>query len=234
MPADIANPLEEEYQRKVRINGTDKQINNRAVVLESDAANWGSEQTVYVFAPDDPRSEGDRVVVTQHSVISVDERFDAVDVRNVEVLVRDNDTPGIFVTQVEAGTDIEDGRTLVIEGTSVTELTDEVLVRLAKAPDAAVGADSADVIVVNLNLDEESDEAIRLIDVLSDPRFDASARTITHVTTSATRTRVMPSLPSNSIRWQRLTLTATTCSRTCAPDRACWMSRSLTTRLRVR
>ena len=36
--------------------------------------------------------------------------------RNVEVTVRDNDTPGVMVTAGQPGTTIEDGATLVIEG----------------------------------------------------------------------------------------------------------------------
>ena len=39
----------------------------------------------HVYAVDDTRSEGDRVVVAQHSVISEDDSFDAARVRNVEV-----------------------------------------------------------------------------------------------------------------------------------------------------
>ena len=50
--------------------------------------------------------------------------------------MRDNDTPGVFVTQVQPGTSTEDGRTVVIEGDATTALTDELLVRLAAAPGA--------------------------------------------------------------------------------------------------
>ena len=110
-----------------------------------------------------------------------------MDVRNVEVQVRDNDTPGVYVTEVEPGTSVEDGRTLVIEGADIaqnliadsadpndyTGLRDEILVQLAKAPEAG------DVIVVKLVLDAEDDAAIKLLDVLADPRFDEAARTIT-------------------------------------------------------
>ena len=40
---------------------------------------------------------GERVVVVQHSVISADPNFDGIAVRNVEVLLRDNDTPGLLI-----------------------------------------------------------------------------------------------------------------------------------------
>ena len=63
--------------------------------------NWNQEQKVFVYAPDDPRSEGDRVVVIQHSVISNVAKYDATDVRNVEATVIDNDTPGVRVTEID-------------------------------------------------------------------------------------------------------------------------------------
>jgi hypothetical protein len=160
------NPQFPAFQRDIIVNGIPDVINNRAVVLTFDHDNWDQEQTVYVFAPDDPRAEGDRVVVSQHTVISdiigvapVDyvDPFDAADVRNVEVMVRDNDTPGVYVTEVEPGTSTEDMRTLVIEGDSTTQLTDEILVQLAKEP--------ANDVVVRLFLDEDSNEDIALFDV---------------------------------------------------------------------
>ena len=132
---------------------------NRALVLEFTPSDWDDRQWVYVFAVDDPRSEGDRVVVVQHSTISQDEEFDAVAVRNVEVSLRDNDTPGVYVTQVKPGTSDEDGRTLVIEGSQFgvdyTGLEDELLVALQKDPGALT-------ITVKLVLDAESQQAISL------------------------------------------------------------------------
>jgi hypothetical protein len=176
-PADINNPLDSEFQRTIILNGVSTQIDSRAVVLTFDHTNWNLAQDVFVFAPDDTRAEGDRVVVVQHSVISNVVEYDAVDVRNVEVKVRDNDTPGVYVLEVEPGTSIEDGRTLVIEGgdfiSNPTGLTDEVLVQLAKAPEVG------DIIVVKMNLDAEDDAQIKLIDVLSDARYDEAAGTIT-------------------------------------------------------
>ena len=117
--------------------------------MRFDHLNWASDQTVFVYAPDDTRSEGDRIVVSQHTVISADTAFNGVDVRNVEVTVRDNDTPGILVTEIELGSynpltkiGTEDARSLVIEGDNVTQLTDEILLQLATAPELG------DVIVV--------------------------------------------------------------------------------------
>jgi len=157
--ADPDALLQTQFERTVTIDGRTFQVPNRAVVLKFTATDYG-QKTVYVFAKDDDRAEGDRVVVTQHSVISTDARFDAVDVANVEVQLRDNDTPGVYVTQVTPGTTTEDGRTLVIEGDATTGLSDEVLVRLAKAPTAEV--------VVKLVLDAASDQQIALLD-LADP-----------------------------------------------------------------
>ena len=188
-PADITDPLDTEFQRKITVNGVTTYIDNRAVVLTFDHTNWYDAQEIFVFAPDDTRSEGDRIVVVQHSVISNVDEYDAADVRNVEVQVRDNDTPGVYVTEVEPGTNIEDGRTLVIEGDVIaqnlitdnadpkdyTGLNDEVLVQLAMAPEVS------DVIVVKMTLNAEDNAQIKLIDVDNLPasRFDEAAGTIT-------------------------------------------------------
>ncbi|HET9217470.1 MAG TPA: Calx-beta domain-containing protein, partial [Terriglobia bacterium] len=146
-----------DFERHIVVNGQAVDVPQRSVVLKFTAANWQVDQTVNLFAVDDTRSEGDRFVVVQHSVISDDARFDATDVRNVEVEVRDNDTPGVYVTEVQPGTSMEDGRTVVIEGDSTTQLTDQVLVQLATQPE--------DDVVVRLFLNESSDEAIRVLNV---------------------------------------------------------------------
>ncbi len=181
-PAVMNNPVDADFQRLVVINGVPTLIPNRAVVLTFTPGNWHQAQQVFIYAPDDNRSEGDRVVVSQHTVISADDTYDGMAVRNVEVAVRDNDTPGIRVTEIEQGSFdpmtgqfIEDRRTLVIEGDAVTELRDELLVQLATGR----GIDPGDEIVVRLNLDEDSDQQIRVFNPLDDPRFDVDARTIT-------------------------------------------------------
>ena len=108
-----------DFKRFKVVNGVLVDENNRALVFTFTAApggTWKTDQQVFVYAVDDPRSEGDRVVVVQHSTISDNPKFDQVQVRNVEVMVRDNDTPGIYVTQVTPGTNDEDQRSIVIEG----------------------------------------------------------------------------------------------------------------------
>ena len=140
-----------------------------------DSGDWDERQWVYVLAVDDLRSEGDRLVVIQHSTISSNPAFDAVAVRNVEVSVRDNDTPGVYVTAVTPGTTNEDKRTVTIEGAcfdpavdkvphdepigghadQYTGLNDELLVQLQKDPGLAN-------VRVKLVLDAESQQAIQL------------------------------------------------------------------------
>ena len=56
-------------------------------------------------------------------------------------------------------TNIEDGQSLVIEGSPTTQLTDEILVQLQTAPEVG------DIIVVKLFLNEASDEDIQIFDV---------------------------------------------------------------------
>ncbi len=171
--ADLNAPVPGDFQHIAMVDGQPLTVNDRALVLSFDASNWNIEQQVFVYAPDDPRAEGERIVITQHSVLSDDPDFDGVAVRNVEVSVRDNDTPGLYVTEVAAGSSIEDGTTRVIEGDATTELADEVLVQLAKAPESGT-------VIVDLLLDADSDRQISLRNLdTSDDRFDPLDRTLT-------------------------------------------------------
>ena len=154
-----------DFQRTITVNGTPMQVDNRAVVLTFDASNWNQEQTVYVFAPDDLRSEGDRVVVVQHSVISNVDIYDAADVRDVKVEVFDNDTPGVFVNEVDAN-GLIDGQTIVIEGDATTQLTDEIQLKLAKPPA------SGESVVVDIVLNDFADKAIKFTNLTSDSRLE--------------------------------------------------------------
>ena len=166
--ADCDDPAD--FQRYVYLNSdTLTGVAQRSVVLTFSGANWNVDQRIYVLAVDDQRSEGTRVVAISHSVISTDARFDGTLVRNVEVSVRDDDTPGVTVQPVQPGTSIEDDRTVVIEGNSTTALLDELLVRLAAAP--AFGT-----VNVRLSLDAESDQAISISS--TDNRYDAATRTL--------------------------------------------------------
>ncbi len=172
-----------DFKRYRWINGVLVDEANRALVFTftgGPGGTWQTDQKVFVYAVDDPRSEGDRVVVVQHSTISENPKFDQVQVRNVEVMVRDNDTPGIYVIQVAPGTSEEDQRSMVIEGgcfnpatdpkpvdnvdnpTCVglapkvyTGRTDEILIQLQKNPGTAT-------IRVKLVLDPASQQMIQL------------------------------------------------------------------------
>ncbi|MFZ0529764.1 MAG: hypothetical protein WAL91_04410, partial [Propionicimonas sp.] len=181
-----------EFHRYVYRNNLLYSVGNRALVLTFTVTDYATPQWVYVYAVDaftdtlagvsnieaDARAEGDRVVVLQHTVVSADANFNGTTVRNVEVSVRDNDTPGICVTPVTPGTSTEDGRTLVIEGSNdpavggaYTGQDDEVLVQLAMDPGAGV------TIVISLTLDAGSAQALTLAS--TDPRWNLAAQTIT-------------------------------------------------------
>ena len=172
-----------EYQRHPFVHSsTASDIPARSVTLRFDDTNFTQKQWIYVFAVDDPRSEGDRVVVVQHSVISDDAAFDFEAVRNVEVRVLDNDTPGVYVTEVQKGTDIEDQHTIVVEntyygdvggGATYTGLDDEVLVALAK--EVPFGFH----VQVEVQLDPDSAQALVLWNPLGDSRFNPNAGTRT-------------------------------------------------------
>ncbi|WP_201742286.1 hypothetical protein [Mangrovicoccus ximenensis] len=187
------------FLRDFTLDGDDLAVANRAVVLRFDASNWDLAQDVHLWAVDDARAEGDRVVVVQHSVISTTSAdYDAVDVRNVEVELRDNDTPGVLV--IEADPDsvtvdgdgnvdgyVEDGRTLTIEGDATTGFGDIVLVKLAKE------VESGQVVIkVNLgdltgnpDLKALTDQAVTLENVAGSSRFDAATGTIIFDNTAA-------------------------------------------------
>ncbi len=183
-----------EFRRYVYRDGVLTPVDNRGLVLTFTTADYATPQWVYVYAVDefadtlvgtpnselDARAEGDRVAVIQHTVISADSDFNGTAVRNVEVTVRDNDTPGVYVIPVTptTGSTTEDGRTLVIEGKNdpsvggvYTGQNDQVLVQLAMDPGAGV------TIKVALTLDADSAEAISLSS--ADSRWDVATATIT-------------------------------------------------------
>lgn len=142
-----------DFLRARTVAGATDRVANRAVVLTFDASNWSVDQYVWLFAVDDTRAEGDRVVTVNHSVISADAAYHGTDVRNVEVTVRDNDTPGVQVIAIDPLTGNEDARTIVVEGTGAAALTDQMLVQLATAP-------TAGTVRVQVVLDAVADAAI--------------------------------------------------------------------------
>ncbi|MDQ0612685.1 hypothetical protein QF046_000326 [Microbacterium sp. W4I4] len=158
-----------DFQRHYLRNGVIVDEAGRAVVLTFDAANWNTPQRVYVRAYDDLRSEGDRTVVVQHSVIAADPiadaEFDGATVRQVNVRVYDDDTPGVYVSHVEPSasctavhaTCVLDDRGVVIEGSTTTQRTDQVLVQLAKDPGGLT-------ITVRISMDAASQRILQILD----------------------------------------------------------------------
>ena len=118
--------------RQVLLNGATDQVSNRSLVLcFSDVATpgcslWSTDQTVWLWAVNDARAEGTRIVTASQSVVQRNcdptkplTCYDGAIVRNVEVTVYDNDQPDILVTQLDP-TDPTHTRTdtgsLVLEG----------------------------------------------------------------------------------------------------------------------
>jgi Ca2+-binding RTX toxin-like protein len=159
-----------EFQRHYVVNGVVYDANGRAVTLTFTPGDWSTPQRVYLWAVDDPRAEGDRTVVLQHSVISADARFHRAAVRQVNALVYDNDTPGVYAVPVTPGGTELDGQTLVIEGSSATERTDDLLLSLAKAPEAG------QKIYVKISMDADSQRLLTLdFSAISGTRWAAYA-----------------------------------------------------------
>ena len=145
-----------DYDRDIQLNGGLVHIPARAIVLVFDSTHWqkADAKTVSVGAVDDTLAEGDRTVTISHSVLSADPYFNHAIVRNVEVLVRDNDQPGIIVTQLDPttagglakyGNHQADNASIVLEGTLVppdappaTGVQDLYAVELAKAPTSGI------------------------------------------------------------------------------------------------
>jgi hypothetical protein len=171
-----------DFQRHYIRNGVVVDEAGRAVVLTFTPGNWSTPQRVYIRAYDDLRSEGDRTVVVQHSVIAQDKIADAefhgAAVRQVNVRVYDNDTPGVYVTHIEPSTEnpgtapnspseiacaanaqncVLDDRGIVIEGSSTTQRTDQILVQLAKDPGALT-------ITVKITMDADSQRLLQILD----------------------------------------------------------------------
>ncbi|UUT35874.1 hypothetical protein [Microbacterium elymi] len=112
-------------------------VANRSIVLHFTATDWNIAQTVWLAAANDTTPQGDIVVAIAHSVISADPTFAGAVVRDVLATVRDNLTPGVEIVQQDAAGQ-PDGHTTVIEGTTVTQLTDTFTLALAHAPTGTV------------------------------------------------------------------------------------------------
>ena len=76
-----------------------------------------------MWAVDDTRAEGTRIVTASHSVIQptckqddLKNCYDHAVVRNVEVTVYDNDQPDVLITQLDPNTGKPDNNTIALEG----------------------------------------------------------------------------------------------------------------------
>ncbi len=161
-----------DFQRHYVVNGEVVDEAGRAAVLTFTPGTWNAAQRVYVRAVDDTRSEGDRKVVIQHSVIAADPiadaEFNGAAVRQVNVTVYDNDTPGVYAIHVDpssAGCAAAtpnactlDDRGVVIEGDAAHQLEDKVVVQLAKDPGAG------HTITVKITMDAESQRLLQVVD----------------------------------------------------------------------
>ena len=101
-----------DFNRMITLNGDPTSVAKRAVVLVFTPTNYATPQTVYLYAVNDSRAEGDRVVISAQSVISRDARFDHATVRNVEVTVGDNDQADVVVTELDTLTTLPDNNTI--------------------------------------------------------------------------------------------------------------------------
>ena len=111
-------------------------VPNRAAVLLFTTATWQSLQTVWFAAATDTMPQGTIVMAISHTVISADPVFAGAVVRNVEVTVHDNLTPGVVVTQRDGAA--PDTDTTVIKGTPTTRLTDTFTIEPPSRPSGTV------------------------------------------------------------------------------------------------
>ena len=102
-----------------------------AVVLTFNAAS--AKQQIYIKAIDDSSLEGERIAMISHSINSASESYNDLPILDMEVVIVDNDKPGIDIVQVGSG-GVADGLTEVLEGSF--GFGDTYRIRLTTAPAA--------------------------------------------------------------------------------------------------
>ena len=174
------------FYRQITLNGQTMYVSQRSIVLAFNGSTFATDQNVFVWAVDDGRAEGTRIVTASHSVIQpvcnpddLKRCFDAAVVRNVEVTVYDNDTADVLVTQLDPNTGHVDNNSTVLEGWGVTtalhpttEQFDKYAISLASPP---AGVSPNDRVYVDLNLSDLAPDPARVCLTSDDPRFDGSA-----------------------------------------------------------
>ena len=172
-----------DFLRQITLNGDPKSVQKRSIVLAFNGLTYATPQNVYMYAVDDTRAEGTRVVTASHSVIQTTcdpskprNCFDGAVVRNVETTVYDNDQPGVLLTQLDPTTSNPDNSSVVLEGWGtavaganghpVTEELDRYQIVLASAPVGDVWLD--------LVLSDGAADPTRVCLSSSDARFTSS------------------------------------------------------------
>ena len=164
-PAPATATTPSDFQRFKCVNGVLVDENNRALVLTFTAANWRRMRAEGLRATRST-TRAPRATASSSSSTATSPHDDALRRASRSATsrssLRDNDTPGVYVTEVDAAArTTEDRRTLVIEGSHVRRATTPAATtscwsQLAKAPAAG------DTIRVKLVLDAESQQAISL------------------------------------------------------------------------
>ncbi len=138
-------------------------VPNKDVVLDFNAGNWNTPQTVWLWAVPDGVVQQSRVVTINHTVISTDPGFDGATVTSVQVTLYDGDGPGLLVTAIDPTTTHPDNDTTVLVGTPTTGQSDEYELQLTSAVQAGKQ------VVIDV---APADTSVCLTS--SDPRFHAS------------------------------------------------------------
>ena len=158
-----------------------------------------------MWAVNDARAEGTRIVTASHSVIQRNcdptkplTCYDGAIVRNVEVTVYDNDQPDILVTQLDptdpthtrtdTGSLALEGWGSAVSGTSghpITAQPDYYSIILASPP---TGTSPNDKVVIRLTLSDLLPDNVHVCLSSSDSRFHA-ARSRSPTRPTATRRR---------------------------------------------
>ncbi|HEY6030129.1 MAG TPA: hypothetical protein VIU44_06180, partial [Gaiellaceae bacterium] len=172
-----------DFLRQIQLNGSSQNVEKRSIVLRFNGLNYQTAQNVYLYAVDDSRAEGARVVTASHSVVQTTcdpahprNCFDGAVVRNVEVTVYDNDQPGVLITQLDPTTSNPDNNSVVLEGWGsatadhpVTEELDRYSIVLASDPGAGK------TVVLDIASSDVSPDPQRVCLTSADGRFSGPA-----------------------------------------------------------
>ncbi|MFS6827004.1 hypothetical protein [Cyanobium sp. ATX-6F1] len=104
-----------------------------ALVLSFDDDNWNQAVELEIQAENDSAPEGERIALISHSIISLDQRFDGLALKDVYIKIIDNDKAGLDIRPLDADHSGFSGTTTeVLEGAN--GFTDQYSVSLTAAP----------------------------------------------------------------------------------------------------